>query len=343
MYLSDITLKQFRSYDDGHFSFDEKLTLITGKNGTGKTNLLEAIYVLLQGGSFRVADKDLIRHGEQWWRIDGVLGSDPRQVRYQLGHRPPKQLVIHDTTKRFMFRDRLPVVLFEPTDLQLIHGSPARRRDLLDTMLGSLLASYKTTLGKYERALQQRNNILKKHPVNLEDALFSWNVLLSEYGVELIRARYGLAQQLNQLLGGYYTQIVGTVTQLSVIYQSPATDTITTSQYMAALHSKLALDALRGTTSFGPHRDDLEFRLRQVGAKYDASRGEVRTTILALKMSYAKLLEASYGTKPILLFDDVFSELDDDRRENLFSHLGEYQTIITDTHVISRAEKIISI
>lgn len=331
MYLSQIALKQFRSYKDARFTFDKNLTLITGKNGAGKTNLLEAIYVLLQGNSFRVSDKDLIRNGDSWWRLDGVLDTEPRQVRYQLGHSPAKQLVTHDNQKRFMYKDRLPVVLFEPTDLQLINGSPSRRRDSLDTMLISLSQPYKIALGRYERALQQRNNALKKRAPNLEDQLFSWNVLLSEYGVEIVRARHDLILSLNTLLGGYYTEIAGEIQELMIVYKNDLGTEPTSSKFMTGLHSKQQLDSLRGTTSIGPHRDDIEFMLGGVDAKQNASRGEVRTILLALKMAYAALLEQVYSEKPLILLDDVFSEIDASRQANLLRIYTDHQVIITHT------------
>lgn len=331
MYLSKISLKQFRSYQDAQFSFDKSLTLITGRNGSGKTNLLEAVHVLLQGTSFRVGDKDMIRSDHEWWRLDGMINDDTRQVRYQLNHHPAKQLRIHETTKRFMHKDRLPVVLFEPTDLQLIHGSPSRRRDALDTMLISLSSSYKTTLGKYERALKQRNNALKNPTINLRDQLFSWDVLLSEYGVGIIEARRNLVEQLNVLLSGYYGEIAGDIQDLKIVYRNDLGSQVNASRFMTSLHDKLRLDSLRGTTSTGPHRDDIDFLLRGNDAQQSASRGEVRTILLALKLSYAKLLHDTFGIEPIILFDDVFSELDEGRQSNLLSCITSYQTIITDT------------
>lgn len=331
MQLSDLRLQQFRSYRSAHFVFDPHTTLITGKNGTGKTNLLEAIYVLLQGTSFRGGDSDLLQNDTAWWRIDGVMNDEERQVRYQPDNRPSKQLVITETAKRFSYKDRLPLVLFEPTDLQLIHGSPARRRTTFDQMLIALSQPYKQALSRYERALHQRNNILKKQPANLEDLLFSWDILLSEYGVQIMAARYGLVSQLNQLLPGYYSHIAGGIHDVSIGYKSALAENISASQYIAELHKKLPLDRLRGTTSIGPHRDDFVVMLEGVDTKISASRGEVRTLLLALKIAYAELLEKSYETKPIILLDDVFSELDTTRQANLLTVLGTYQTIITDT------------
>lgn len=335
MVLHEISVKQFRSYESKRFLLDPALTLIAGKNGVGKTNLLEAIHVLLQGTSFRVGDGDLLRTGDEWWRIDGLLGDEPRQVRYQLGHVPAKQLVIHDASKRFTYKDRLPVVLFEPTDLQLIHGSPSRRRDAFDTILVALSGSYKQGLSRYERALQQRNNILRKQPTNLEDMLFSWDVLLSEYGVMIANARRDLIEQLNGMLSGYYSEVAGEVHDLKLEYKSELSARITGTGYIAQLHQKLPLDRLRGTTSIGPHRDDIEFHLEGVPVKQSASRGEIRTILLALKTAYAALLEETHQTKPIVLLDDVFSELDSERQRNLLTLLQGNQTIITDTKTVS--------
>lgn len=331
MYLSKIALKQFRSYEDKSFSFDKSLTLITGNNGAGKTNLLEAVYVLLQGSSFRVNDRDMIRSDTAWWRIDGLIDGLPRQLRYQLDHRPAKQIVINETPKRLMYGDRLPVVLFEPGDLQLVHGSPARRRDTIDTILSSLSQPYKTALGRYERALGQRNNALKQYGQSSDDLLFSWDVLLSEYGVTILQARYELVRKLNELLSAYYSQISGKTETVTVRYISSLPETVTSSQFIAGLHTKRQLDSLRGTTSIGPHRDDIEFFINTEPAKTSASRGEVRTLLLSLKIANAKLLHDTYDINPLILLDDVFSELDATRQSNLLSLTESNQVIITDT------------
>lgn len=334
MHLSHISLKQFRSYTSADFTFDKSITLITGKNGSGKTNLLEAIYVLLQGGSFRVHDREMIRDGDSWWRLDGKVDSEKRQVRYQLDHHPPKQLVAYETSKRFMYKDRLPVVLFEPNDLLLIHGSPSRRRDSLDMMLSSLSASYKTSLAKYERVLKQRNNALKNPSPYLDDQLFSWDILLSEYGVEILRSRRQLIEQLNELIGGYYGEIAGRIEELKIEYRHDIGEDITSSKFLHQLHTKLPLDKLRGTTSIGPHRDDISFYLKLKNANIAASRGEVRSIILSLKLAYSRLLEQAHETTPIILLDDVFSELDLSRQSNVIKLIKHNQIIMTDTKVL---------
>lgn len=334
MILSEITLSQFRSHEHAQFRFDDKLTVITGENGIGKTNALEAIYVLLRGGSFRsVTDAELTQFDKPWWRVVGVVDEVDREVRFQPEKRPAKHLLVSDTTKRFTYKDRLPVVLFEPNDLLLIHGSPSRRRDSLDDMLGSLSPDYKQLLGRYDRALKQRNNVLKKYGQSqgLQDSLFVWDVALSEYGETIVRRRVELVEQLNELLPTQYASIAGHAADVSLAYESSLPLPVSSSGFIDGLHKTLPIDRLRATTSIGPHRDDMTFYLNGSAAKQTASRGEVRSLLLALKLSYAQLLETQYGTKPIMLFDDVFSELDTSRQTNLLTRLTENQTIITDT------------
>lgn len=331
MQVSSIRLKQFRSYDDSEFSFDEKLTLITGKNGVGKTNLLEAIYVLLQGGSFRVSDTELTKFSTEWWRIDGVIDGEVRQVRFQLDKHPPKSIIENETAKRFSYRHKLPVVLFEPNDLLLVHGSPTRRRDTLDNMLRTLSEPYKKTLAKFERALKQRNTLLKNKPNIGRDDLFVWDVAISEYASEIVNARVAMISQINQSIGAYYSHIANREQSLILKYETKLPKKVTTSVVMSALHKTFELDKIRATTSIGPHRDDLSFWLDNSLIKTTASRGEIRTLILAMKLSYAKIMEETYGTKPVLLLDDVFSELDEKRKQSLTDVMEGYQVIITDT------------
>ena len=334
MVLSEISLTNFRSHSDVKFVFDPELTIISGKNGIGKTNALEAIYVLLRGGSFRsVTDSELTRFEAPWWRVTGVVDDSPRQVRFQPEKRPAKHLIVGDTTKRFMYRDRLPVVLFEPNDLLLIHGSPTRRRDAFDDMLGALSYEYKLALGRYERALKQRNNALKKYgqTTGLADKLFVWDVALAEYGENIIASRFELVERLNSLMPHFYAQISGKTDDISLRYESALPVPINSSTLLNALHKAMPLDTLRATTSVGPHRDDFSFQLNGSSAKQTASRGEVRSILLALKLAYAELLQERFETSPIMLFDDVFSELDADRQVNLLGKLNNHQTIITDT------------
>lgn len=331
MKLQQLSLYNFRSYAEQTFEFSDKVTIITGPNGAGKTNILEAVYVLLRGKSFRDADDELIRFGEEWWRVVGKLGDQVREVRYEAGQPRPKQLIVNDVSKgSFTSRQQLPVVLFEPDDLSMIHGTPGDRRRYIDDLLGKLHAPYLATLARYERALRQRNNLLRKSSslATLRDAVFVWDIALAEYGNEVQTRRRELISELSQNLSEEYSIIAKHTHRLTIEYLSKATGG--TQQLATLLAHSLEKDSLIGTTRVGPHRDDIQFFLDGQPVKQTASRGEVRTLVLALKLLEAKKLEKATANQPIIILDDVFSELDKDRQR--FVEAQEYQTIVTTTH-----------
>ena len=337
MVIDNVSLQNFRSYESYRLKLDPRLTVIVGKNGIGKTNLLEAIYVILHGSSFRATDLELMRYEAAWWRLGIEFDDRERELRYEADKRPAKQLIDRSTKKRFSYQDRLPVVLFEPHDLLLISGSPSRRRDALDHMIGFLSKTYKQTLGRYERALQQRNNLLKQHTSleSLKDQLFVWDVMIAEMSEYLLAERQKFISAINKRLPSMYERIAGVPSEVELVYTSSLPVNPTSSQVIAQLHTGLRGDIARGTTSVGPHRDDFGFSLAGKDAKNSASRGESRSLILSLKLVYADLLSEVYGTEPVILLDDVFSELDVDRQTNLLSLLDKHQTVITDTKTVS--------
>lgn len=344
MRLERLWLYNFRSYQERKFEFSSEVTVITGKNGTGKTNILEAIYVLLQGRSFRDSDEQLLRYDAEWWKINGVFDSFEREIRYQPEQPVAKQLNIDGVRKgRFTYKQQVPVVLFEPDHLMLIHGSPSRRRAYLDTLLSALSPTYRSTLSKYERALQQRNNLLKKGlPYNqLKDAVFVWDVALSEYGAEIQASRERLMETLNNNLCGYYSALAVSEQALAVVYEPTSRGG---AHVLAHLLSRsLEKDVMKGFTSVGPHRDNIWFLLNGKDAKITASRGEIRSIVLALKYAEIAELGANSPTMPLLLLDDVFSELDAERQKALLVNTNGIQKIITSTHAIIGVKKMIGL
>lgn len=330
--LKKIALQNFRSYDKREFVFSPTVTVITGKNGTGKTNLLEAIHTLYTGKSFRDSDEQLLRYTTDWWKITGVLGGVERELRYQ-PKQNSKHLFIDGADKgRFTYRQQLPVVLFEPEHLMLIHGSPSLRRVYLDNLLIQLVPTYRATLAKYERALLQRNNLLKRGgPLNtLRDAIFVWDIALTEHGTALQKARRELVETLNVRLGDEYSALATKTHTVIMNYEQSGEASV--HELATHLSRSLEKDVLRGFTSVGPHRDDIEFFLDGKNAKTTASRGEVRTIVLALKYLELELLSENYSTPPLFLLDDVFSELDEERQAALITNTNSIQKIITTTH-----------
>lgn len=334
MTLTDITLYNFRSYEEAKFSFAPGVTIIAGPNGSGKTNILEAIYTLCVGKSFRDSDSDLTRFEAPWWRVEGLVdGSTKRDVRFDPTKQPSKQLVVDDAKKsRFTYREQLPVVLFEPEDLRLIDGSPTKRRDFLDRILVQLSPGYRRHLRAYERSLIQRNNLLKQsHHRDIEDTLFVWDVALAEHGAELIEGRRHLVEQINTQLSDLYSRIAGAEFAVEMKYLTPIGKKDTTSSLLAHLKRASQNDRMRGYTSVGPHRDDLLLTINGKDAATSASRGEVRSIVLSLKLIEANIYSQQYETPPLLLFDDVFSELDETRRAQLLEAQNGMQLILTTT------------
>lgn len=339
MILTSLHLHQFRSHADAVFEFDPHITAIIGPNGSGKTNILEAIYTLCMGKSFRDGDDELITYTQDWYRIEGDIDDTTRELRYQPSNKG-KQLIVDGTTKgRFTYRQQLPLVLFEPDDLLMIHGSPTARRIYLDNIVQKLYPHLRQTFQRYERVVTQRNNVLKQRlpQHQLKDALFAWDVGLSDLGAKIIAARQDVIQQLNTSLSSVYSEVAGAPHTLEAVYVAPSSH-YTETQLLTALHHYLQQDSERGFTTVGPHRHDIEFVLNSQSAKHTASRGEVRTILLSLKQIETQLLVRELGYTPLFLLDDVFSELDENRQKSLLAHTEDIQKIITTTHTVTKTK-----
>lgn len=328
--LRQIRVQNFRSHNDYTLELSPKTTIITGKNGSGKTSLLEAIYISLQGSSFRGTDKEIVKQLKDWYRVDASFEIGDRVVKFDSVKQTGKKQFISNnrTFYRLPASEKKPIVLFEPEDLRLLSGSPTRRRLFIDRFISQIDPLYHMAIRKYDRALKQRNNLLKKNHENT-DELFVWNVALGEYGSYIINERIGFIERLNQKLTDAYQKISNTTDQISVHYSYTLVDDIK-AKIIRDLALSFQKDSYLGYTTIGPHRDDLIFRYNDTAASEIASRGENRTIILALKYLEMEIIRDSTGEKPIILLDDVFSELDDIRQSSLSQ--TDYQTIITSTN-----------
>lgn len=331
MAISDVRLQNFRSYRDSSFEFDDGVNIIVGPNASGKTNLLEAVLLLCRGKSYRASDGDMVRFDQTWARIDAHFKDSIRTItiKTELG-RPDKNIKIDGTNlKRMSFERTLPVVVFEPENLQLLTRSPGTRRDFIDDIIAQVVPTYTSTLSHYKRALTQRNTLLKQDKP--EDQLFVWDLRLSELGGSIMQARQAFISDNSQRLTELYSEIAGKKYAANLTYSSKITASEPTSQLLKALQSHASLDKQRGFTSFGPHRDDIVPVLGGHELALAGSRGETRTMLLALKLLEMEVLESARGKKPLLLLDDVFSELDGARRKALTNYLKDHQTFITTT------------
>lgn len=330
--ITDLRLQHFRSFKDASFEFGPGVNIIVGPNASGKTNLLEAVLVLARGSSYRAKDQELIQFKQPWARLDGNSDKGARRtVKIVREPEPGKQYEFEGKVfRRLSLAHSLPAVLFEPGHLRLFSGGPERRRDYLDDLLEQTVAGYGTTRRQYRRALAQRNNLLKQHG-DPGARIFPWNVRLSELAGQVVRSRAQLAGQLDIEMNKLYKKLSGSRTKVSVAYQSHWPVVGYESRFLKKLESSLADDRLRGFTGHGPHREDLLVTFDGHPAQVTASRGEARTAVLALKITELKLIEKQRGITPLLLLDDVFSELDGKRRHALTDYLAPYQTFITTT------------
>lgn len=332
MIIKSIKLTNFRNHQSYYLECDNKTTLILGKNGSGKTSVLEAIYILTRGKSFRAVDADILKRGTDYYRVEINYTNGEKNVATYNGKNKTFQ-ILDKKTRRLPKKNKYPVVLFLPSDLNLISHSPSRRRDYFDKIFSQLNEQYNNDLLKYEKALKQRNELLKKD--SPRDSLFSWNLLLSKYGTNLFNYRKAFIQDINNKLTKTYRSIAKNEDQVKIDYISEI-DSISEAEYLKKIEASYEKDHILGHTSFGVHHDDYLFVFNQKTANGSASRGETRSIVLALKFIEAELIQEKLHLNPIILLDDVFSELDETRRECLIENFQNNQVIITSVEDISK-------
>jgi len=340
MSITSLRLRQFRSYDDFSIELSPSVNIIVGPNASGKTNLLEAFQVACVGSSFRAKDQDLVKFNQSGSKIE-MLGEDTsRVVKIQnVNDKLIKQITIDNVQiKRLTIGKIVPMVLFEPEHLRMIHGSPEKRRDYLDNILEITNPTFKNTRRQYKRALAQRNRLLKQDKRIIKDQLFVWDVKLSEYGALIMEGRKNLVARINKEASKVYKGLSGLNNKVELNYVSKVKTEDIRSGILKGLNNSIKDDLIRGFTSVGPHRDDTEFILNNHNAQVSASRGETRSLVLMCKIIELKVVEEVFNQKPVLLLDDVFSELDSKRRRSLTQYLKDYQVIITTTDADSVLE-----
>lgn len=334
MRLARLWLTDFRSYASADIEFAPGLTALLGANGEGKTNVMEAIGYLATLSSFRGAPNDaLVRSGAS----TAIIRAE--------GEREGRQLLIEaelstsgrgrvQVNKQKLARTRdllgaLRVSVFAPDDLELVKGGPAERRRYLDDALVARRPSLDTLRADLDRILRQRNALLKQSAGRLtpevEATLMVWDAKLVETGEALADARAVLVNELGPALDLAYSQVAGHPVPVHVVYDAPWRE-----QGLAAALESVRRDELRrGVSLVGPHRDDLVIHLDGLPSRTHASQGEQRSVALALRLAAHRVVTDATGSPPILLLDDVFSELDPDRSAALLEHLPTGQTVLS--------------
>lgn len=346
MRIKRLMLRNYRNYDECLLDFPENINILIGKNAQGKTNLLEALYLAILGKSYRSShDEELIQFVQTQCAVKLLITShDTNQELSFLFNRGLKKEIYlnQEKIKQNNLIGLFHAVLFSPDDLYLIKGSPAERRRFLDIEISQTSPAYYKQLIKYNRILLQRNVLLKdirerKSPENLLDP---WDENLAEAGSYLVCKRVYFIERLAVLAYKMHLRLTGDKEQLIINYiqqdsdkQQKISDRFLV---VARLKEKLAAsrqqDIWRGTTSVGPHRDDLVFYINEIDTKVYGSQGQQRTAILALKLAELEYINIEIGEYPLLLLDDVMSELDMSRRTYLLDFIKDrIQTFITAT------------
>ena len=332
MKIEALELTNFRSYESAQFELHPEVTLVVGPNASGKTNLLESLYVLASTKSFRAKDRDLVRHGQDHFRV--VASGEGTE--YALGfanNGPSEKKITHDGVKRTLVGHvgQIQVTLFEPTDMELVAGAPESRRKYLDFLLCQTNRMYLKTLQQYRRVLKQRNALLDGFDMErIRSQIFAWDIKLAELAIEIHGARQQLLGVLAKATPLLYRDIAGETVEVEFEYL-PSVPGVYQDEFLEHLARNLRRDLGAGFTTIGPHREDFKIHFKNNDITSVASRGETRTLVLAMKLAELGYAEQRTGIRPLLLLDDVFSELDRQRRGFLLNRLEGYQTVVTTT------------
>ena len=341
MRVNTIKLNRFRSYASLELKAEPGLNVLTGPNGSGKTNILEALFLCAFGRSHRTPrDSELIRIGSEQGLAELYLMTNggSRSIRAELYAGERKKLFIDGSPlqRSGELMGCLNVVMFSPEDLTLGKGAPAERRRFLDMEISQLRPAYYYALQQYNIALKQRNNLLKEESGAQNEMLALWDEQLSKQGALLMRERAAFCRELRDAAGALHSIMSGGKETLITEYEPDVMceDGADYREAIAdALLTSLDKDLYRGYTSAGPHRDDLKLTVNGLDARVYASQGQQRTAALSLKLSEIAVIERVRGEKPVLLLDDVFSELDSERQRLLLTAVEDCQCFITCTGI----------
>lgn len=334
MFLQRLKLSGFRNYTDREFEFKKKTTVFVGRNAVGKTNILEAIYMLASGESFRAQKiEEMVNWQSEVAHVEGQISNAKLQIVLTRGEVQGRRVQkrsykVNGVPRRKLdFSGNLKAVIFRPEELNLIVGSPSLRRKFLDGVLAQVDREYRRGLQSYEKGLKRRNKLLDLINEGQVDrrALLFWDQLLIREGNILTDKRRELIDFVNA------TTIFPK--QLTLVYTPSLISTVRLQQYAVE-------EVAAGYTLVGPHKDDFKILDNTRDMSVYGSRGEQRMAVLWLKMAELQFIEEKAGERPLLLLDDIFSELDQEHDEMVLSMVNKQQTLITTTDMNERFKKL---
>jgi DNA replication and repair protein RecF len=334
MIIKSLELADFRNYDSLHIDFSGGTNILYGDNAQGKTNILEAIYLCATTKSHKGSkDKDIVNFNKEEAHIRTYLEKDGSDMRIDMHLRKNKTKGIaidgQKIKKAAELLGILNVVFFSPEDLSIIKNGPAERRRFVDMELCQLDQFYLYNLNHYNKIVNQRNKLLKDMYFNpsLRDTLGIWDSQLVSFGSKIIERRQLFVQQLNEIILDIHRKLSGDKENLVIKYEPD----VLIDDYEKSLSMSQERDIKLKQTTVGPHRDDFSFAVGDIDIRKFGSQGQQRTAALSLKLSEIELVKKMTKDNPVLLLDDVLSELDSNRQNYLLNTIGDIQTIITCT------------
>lgn len=334
MIIETLDLSNYRNYDKLELKLNPKTNILYGDNAQGKTNILESIYICSTTKSHKSSkDKEIIKFGSEDSHIKVVINKKNKKYRIDMHLKRNKskgiainKIPIKKASELFGIFN---VVFFSPEDLNIIKNGPSERRRFIDLELCQLDKIYVHNLLNYNKVLNQRNKLLKDiyFRNDLKDTLDVWNTQLAEYGKKVIQRRENFINQINEIINPIHKKLTDNKEDIKIIYEKNCKE--------EELYDELVRNAEKDikykTTSVGPHRDDISFYNKEINIRTYGSQGQQRTAALSLKLAEIELVELIIKDKPVLLLDDVLSELDSNRQNQLLNSLHDIQTIITCT------------
>ncbi len=336
MYIEKVKFKNFRNLQPQEITLCENINIFSGLNGAGKTSFLECIYMSAIGRSFKThIEREIIEFNSKELIINTIVNRNGviNKIAISISKLKNKSILLNGIPLKKLgdLLGTIYIVSFTPEDLGLIKQGPSVRRHFIDMELCQISNIYYYELKQYNQVLRQRNALLKKIKENhsLKETMFIWDEKLVAHGINIIEFRKDFIKKISDISNEIHLSLTNSSENLEIIYKA----NVTSENFMKKLKSNLDKDIIFGSTSVGIHKDDIEFFINDKEVKTFASQGQQRTVSLSTKLAEIKLIELEKSQKPVLLLDDVLSELDKNRQEYLLKNILGLQTIITCTGV----------
>ena len=335
MYIKEITLENFRNYKNQKIELNENTNIIFGDNAQGKTNILEAIFMLGLGKSFRTnKEKELIKENEKNSKIEIKFVKNNREEKIKLEITDKKRFFINDIPVKKISEivGKINIVLFSPEDIEILRNEPIKRRKFLNIMISQLRPMYIHIMSEYNKSLEQRNNYLKqiKYENKSKNNLEIWDEQLVKLGTKIYEYRKEFIEKINKKIKEIHSKITDNKENIEIKYKT----NISKENYLKKLKENIDLDIQKGYTSIGIHRDDFEIIINGKNVAIYGSQGQQRSSIISLKLAEAEVIYDEIEEYPVILLDDFMSELDKKRIHGFIKNIKNNQVIITCTEKI---------